>query len=215
MDLFLAAFLKDKTPNLRSIARRTHGDMSVDDLKNEVWLIAQEIESKRGYPVDFADPDEHEVVLSWLSMQCVTKNHSVNRYAARLDQEYDNGDGGTISLLDRLKADDAADPLMRMLHQQEAVDAEARLVASYSQAAAYVAVFYCFRYDRDKICTYLVISDATLMTRVRFAIRTIYRQSSLFDGIERIDESFMPRRGRQLTARPEYPGTTIQFGWNF
>lgn len=215
MDLFFAAFLKDKKSDLRGIARRTHGEMSIQDVENEAWIIAQEIESKRGYPIDFSDPDEHKVVLSWLSMQCVTRKHSINRYAARLDYEHDHDDGAASSLLDRLKADDVSDPLIRIIQEQDSADAEALLAASYSQAAAYVAVFFCFRYDRDEICAYLVISDATLMSRIQFAILSIYHQSSLFDGIERIDESFMPRRGRQRVIRPEHQLVSTQSSWNF
>lgn len=215
MDLFLHAFLKDKTPDLRRIARNTHGDMTVDELKNEVWLVAKDIERKRGYPVNFTSSDDHQVVLSWMYMEFVTKRHSVNRYAVHLDQEHDIGDGDAVRLLDRLAADDAANPLMRLILLEDAVDAEELLAASYSQAAAYVAVFYCFRYDREKICAYLVVSDGALMARVRFAIRTVRMQSSLFDGVETIDESFMPMRGRQYALRIEPCHTVEQACWDF
>jgi hypothetical protein len=39
-------------------ATRTRGDLSVKDVRQEAWLVAADIEQRRGYPIDFGDPDD-------------------------------------------------------------------------------------------------------------------------------------------------------------
>ena len=63
----ISEFLRAQAAALRRIAGATRGDMSVEDVKQEAWLVAADIEQRRGYPVDFGDPDDQASVLKWLS----------------------------------------------------------------------------------------------------------------------------------------------------
>lgn len=51
----IGEFLRVQAVALGRIAGATRGDMSVEDVKQEAWLVAAEIEQRRGYPVDFGD----------------------------------------------------------------------------------------------------------------------------------------------------------------
>jgi hypothetical protein len=50
-DQFLK-FLIEQRSKLALIARHTHGEYSIDDVRHEAWLLAQELREK-GQPVGF------------------------------------------------------------------------------------------------------------------------------------------------------------------
>lgn len=215
MDLFFTDFLKAEAPQLNRIAGATRGELTKDELPGEVLLAADEIALERGHKVDFSSPGDKETIFGKLWKKWGKWKNGKDRYAVRLDLEIESEDSGAVKLLDRLVADKASDPVFRLILLEEAADADLRLAESYSQAAAYVAVFYCFKYDRQKISAYLVISDGTLMARVRAAVKSVRAQSSLFDGIERIGESFMPIRGRELAPKIRHEYVDGQCSWIF
>lgn len=63
-------------------------------------------------------------------------------------------------------------------------------------------VFVHFKNDRKDVCAYLFVSDRVLMRRVSVAAEVVSVQPSLFDGIERIGDTFMSLAGRTYAAAP-------------
>jgi hypothetical protein len=114
-----------------------------------------------------------------------------------------------------LVASSTADPLKFLLRREAAHESEAKLAASYSQAAAYVRTLARFKYNRQEVCKYLVISDSTLKARVSAAAAVVGVQPSLFDGVCRIGPRFMPLPGPAYAVQPvQYLGS-VQWAWSF
>ncbi len=211
--LFQSFLAKMKASFLR-ISRATRGDVPVEDLENDAFVLALDIGERRGRPIDFSDPADQELVMRALNVEKVKRGDWKMRRAVRLDHEPEwDEDGDT--LIERLPAPDSSDPLVTLLAHESAIDADTLLAASYSQATAYAITFSNFNNDRQKICMHLVISDGALYRRVAVAIKTVKVQPSMFDRIERIPVDFMPMRGRACAPIIEDGRETEQRAWVF
>ncbi len=212
---FFQAFLKAMATSFRRISRATKNELTVDDLHSNAWIMAQEIGEKRGRDIDFSDPEDAELVMGALYISNVKRGDWHLRSAIRIDQQDEDEDGPTTKWADLLPAPASSDPLVSLALRESSIDDETLLVRSYSQATAYVRVFVHFKNDRSEVCAYLVIHETTLRARVTSAAETVNRQSSLFDGIHRIEESFMPPRGRQICKALGQQISGAQWGWAF
>ena len=56
-------FLLNRATDLRRIARNCRGEAELGDVQNQVWLVAQEIQNRRGHPIIFDDPSDQELLL--------------------------------------------------------------------------------------------------------------------------------------------------------
>jgi len=209
------AFLKAMANSFRRISRATKNEVSVDDLHNDAWILAHEIGERRGREVDFSNQEDTNLIMGTLHVRNVDRGDWKMRGAVRIDQQVDNQEESVSRLVDRLPASAASDPLVLLVLRESAINDEALLARSYSQASAYVQVFVHFKNDRREVCAYLVIHEGTLRTRVSWAAETVKRQPSLFDGIHRIDDSFMPVRGRQICKVSGRQLSCNQWGWAF
>jgi hypothetical protein len=212
VDSFLAFIQKWKL-NLQRIARATRYDVTVDDLQQDAFLLANEIGNRRGRPIDFSVPADQELVIRAVNLKNVKRGDWHLRKSVRIDYG-DEGETPT-SILERLAAQASSDPLIALLLKETALDAEAMLANSYSQATAYVMVLVRFNYRKEEVRAYLFISDSTLYKRVAFAADTVRVQPSLFDRIERITNDFMPRRGKGYAVRVEQHSSGTQWAWEF
>ena len=211
---FFASFLTKMASRFKGIAYATKSGLTDKDLHSDAWIVANEISEKRGREVDFSDPDDQELILSQVYKQGMRQRDWRLRSAIRIDQDRESEDGA-IKWSERLPAHASSDPLVSLLLQESAFDAEVMLTSSYSQAAAYVVVFVHFKNDRQLVCAYLVMSDRTLARRVASAANTVKVQPSLFDGIKKIHKSFMPLPGRQYAMRADRHHAATQWGWEF
>ena len=209
------AFLNRMKASFGRIVKATKEEMSLEDLQSDAWIAAHEIGEKRGREIDFADPDDQKLLLGALHIRNVRRPEKNIRYAARIDQSREGEEGEVNSWVNRLRADDASEPLTFLERRESARDESKMLMESYSQAAAYVALFVRFENNRENVCAYLVISGDTLSRRVDFAAATVRRQRSLFDRIERIPADFMPPRGYAYPARIEASREAGQCSWAF
>jgi len=173
--------------------------MTVEDLHNDAWVIALEIGDRRGRLIDFSDPEDEELVMKAVNLQNVRRGDWNLRHSIRIDHQPDGEDEGS-KWVERLPARSSSDPLVSLLARESAVDTDAMLAASYSQATAYAITFANFNNDRQKVCMRLVISDCRLTRRVAAAGDSVQVQPSMFDRIERIPPTFMPMQGRALTS---------------
>ena len=120
----ISEFLRTQAAALRRIAGATRGDMSVEDVKQEAWLVAADIEQRRGYPVDFGDPGDQESLLKWLYCKLVRFAEKQMRHAVRIDKDWDREDAEVAaSALARLLTSPLeSDPLVRLQQARRAED---------------------------------------------------------------------------------------------
>jgi hypothetical protein len=216
MDLFFESFLRERASDFRRISRSSKSQISPEELHGEAWLVAQDICAKRGKEVDFTNLLDQDAIFAKLHVLHVKRADWRFCFAASMDQEDEDEEGGSVNhWSNSISAHPTSDPLELLLLQETMADAESLLTSSYSQAAAYIAVFYAFDHDRQEICAYLVITDVTLMRRVGIAEQTVRVQPSLFDRIEKIGESFMPAPGRAYAMRANEQYSAMQFKWEF
>ena len=193
------SFITDMKARFARLAGATRKEKEVSDLHNDAIVFALEIGERRGRPVDFSDPMDRDLVMRHLYLENVKRGDWKLRYAARVDHAV-GGDEEGPTLGERLPAPASSDPLISLLQSESAVDAEAMLASSYSQASAYVVTFRNFRYGRQRICSHLILSESGLGRRLSFARKTVEVQPSVFDRVERIDPKFMPLPGKAYLA---------------
>lgn len=194
----------------RRIAFATKHEFTARDLHSDAWLIGEEIAAKRGKPIEYSSPEERDMIVRRLYNRAMRGCDWKLYRAVRIDD--DSSDA--VSWSERLPAAAASDPLIALLHREHGKDNEKRLIASYSQATAYVRTFENFGYDRDKVCRHLAMSIDALGNRIRFAVLTVAVQHSLFDRKARIGKLFRPHPGRQCVSkaidiRPHVPQPTL------
>lgn len=207
------AFIKKMKANFQRIARATKHDVTVEDLQQDAFILAEEIGRRRGKPIDFDNPEDQELIMRAVNVDNVKRGDWHLRKSIRIDQEQD--EEKTTSILDRLAAQASSDPLIALLLKEADQDAEAMLANSYSEATAYVMIYVRFKSKKEEILAYLVISDRTLARRISCAADTVRLQPSLFDRIERISKDFMPQRGKGYAVREEQHRASSQWAWEF
>jgi hypothetical protein len=213
----ISEFLQSQVVALRRIAGATRGDMSVEDVKQEAWLVAADIEQRRGYPVDFADPQDQESVLRWLYCKLVKFAEKQMRHAIRIDKDWDQEDAEVAaSVLARLLTSPLdSDPLVRMQQAEDDIDYESAVRHSYSEASAYVLLLVRFDWDIEALAADLRVAVQALRRRLRLCGIKAKVQPSLFDGLAVVDPTFEPRRARPFSARRFVEKVVHQCCWSF
>lgn len=82
--------------SFRRISRATKHEISVEDLQSESWIMADAIGKRRGFDIDFSNPDDASLIIRAINVEHVKKGDWRIRNSVRLD--YDNsGDENAIS----------------------------------------------------------------------------------------------------------------------
>lgn len=207
-------FLKRMLNNFRRLARMTKNELSVEDLQSESWIIAHEISNRRGYSINFSDVNDEQLLMRALNVRHVRRGDWHLRKSVRIDQ--DNSDEeNTMNWSNKISARESSDPLIALIEREAGFELEKMLRSSYSQATAYIKVFDVFDFDRDKICHYLVVRNATLLARFRFAAKVVRVQPSLFDNVEHIPDNFNAIPGKELYLPALFCSNVKQLAWHF
>lgn len=166
----------------------------MDDLKNEAWAMALDLEYK-GQPMDLASPADQDSMLGKLYGKFVRPLRTRIGFALRFDKDWDKSDEDAGQRLhDTVPASELSDPV-RALEEREVTTAlDTIRLHSYSQATAYAICLHRWS-DTGSLANYLAIKLETLNTRVRYWRNWIKYQPSLFDGIERVSLDFRPHPG--------------------
>lgn len=116
MDDF-AAFLHHQRKALQRIANASQGEHSLDDVRQEAWLIADRVADKTGLPKDFADMEFQSLLIAFLYQHLVRYTELNVRHSIRLDQSFGSDDESSRprTPLDKLAGDDERDPLSYLL----------------------------------------------------------------------------------------------------
>ncbi|MDB5911199.1 MAG: hypothetical protein JWP34_5316 [Massilia sp.] len=211
---FFESFIAKMASGFRRMAYATKQEVTVQDLHSEAWIVASEISEKRGKEIDFSDPADQNLIMGYVYTKKVTRRDRYLSSAVRIDQEVE-GEDGAPKLVAQLKAHSSSDPLKQLVRRENAMEAEAKLRASYSQAAAYFHTFTRFKHDRERVRLHLLISSLVLTRRMNVAQATTLVQPSLFDGKQRITSRFKAEPGRPYVVRVERHLPTAQWGWDF
>lgn len=199
-------FLQSRRPDLRRIAAHTRGEHTMDDVIGEVWLTARQIGDKRGLDIDFAEPDDQELVLSWVYRQLVSWADKSVRFAVKLDRDWDTEDAeyAAHALARLLTAPEHFDPVMFLLAEEDRA-APLRLAQhSYSQASAWLILLHRFDWALDALASNLRLIDDTVRRRIVASGQHMRVQPSLFDRIQRIAEDFEPLKAKGLLRTTEH-----------
>lgn len=191
---------------LERIARSSEGDHSVDDLTNETWLIVDELHAAPGANPDPEDESLREAIIERLHRQFGRFANRKERFAARIDRDDVGHDGELMesSVAARLAAPEAYEPHVALEQREERDRFKQALDARFSEAVAYLRVLDHFDGNRVVIAQYLAIPLGALNIRLKKSERFAESQPSMFDGIERIPDDFLPPRGtprRLISAR--------------
>lgn len=192
-------FLKDAAARFHSIARSRRGEVTPDELHADAWIVAAELSQKRGRDIDFTDPVDKELILNRIYWKIRQQSDWRLRSAHSIDDDRE----GATPWADRLAAPTSAIPLEILLQREAAASIDAMLVASYSQATAYLVALANFHDDKATLCRHLVLSNSAFQQRELKARAVVRRQRSLFDRVEIIDPAFKPDAGRELIGKEE------------
>jgi hypothetical protein len=207
------AFLMKMASSFRRIAYGAKVE-EVGDLHGEAWIIASEIEERRGWAIDFSDHADQQLIIGRLYVLKVIRRDRNLLGALQVDQD-DESEDGAPRLIDRLQAAPSSDPLAQLLAREDDREREKTLANSYSQAAAYLQTFTRFGQDRKRVCAYLCISRFSLYKRITNATDTYHRQKSLFDRKVKIGSRFMPQAGLRYVDSTRTQLISSQWGWDF
>ena len=177
--------------------------MSVDDMASESWILAIEIGQRRGWTFDFADQDDQDTLLAWMHNRFVKYAEKAVRYAIKLDRNWDNDDGEQTgaALARLLTAPIDTDPQVRQQALEEKDDLIAVIQQSYSEASAYVLLLVRMDWHLEDLAGLLQLGQDALKQRLRASGLRARVQPTLFDGIDKIDPDFEPRRRLRWVSR--------------
>lgn len=214
-----AAFLRDHDDDLKRIASASRREWSVDDVRNQAYVLAFDIGAKLGQPLDLANPDDALLLIRWLYNECVKYTETVVRYATRLDHA-DRGDDDRDHhwLQDRLAADDGADPLSLLEADGTATPEPGDPNPYHSPAAAMVSLLQRFDQRMTDVAGFLLISLSWCYACCRQARLQASTQRSLpHELVVGTDtEALRPWRRYKLPARksPDRSGQLCFDYWN-
>ena len=98
MDPF-AQFLQQRHKDLKRIASASRGEHTLNDVRQEAWLIAEHVAHKTGRPKDFKDPDFQSLLIAFLYQQLVRYTELNVRNAVRLDHAFSDDGRDPLSYL--------------------------------------------------------------------------------------------------------------------
>lgn len=198
---FLDVFMLQHEERLQECRREARGQLSGDELLSEAFLAAHELGEQQGQPLDLRNPLDADLLLEGL----LRRARRLGRYrrGLSLDAAVDGGEeGDSLACIDLARGPEAWEPFMALLAQDELPeDAFARLQASYSQAAAYLILLERHGWCAEALAQAFRVGATVLLGRFQSAHAWLYRQPSIFDGVERVPEDFLAWYGRQRPAR--------------
>lgn len=172
--------------------------MSLDDVKQEAWLLASELCQKRGMEFNFSDTEEQEELLKRLYNRCVRHKETKLRKAISIHR-YEGDDDR--DKLPHEPVSPRGNPLDQLIAAEDASQRDPHKYFGYSQASAYVFLIVRFG-SVPRLAEYLAISNSAVRQRFYRAREDLRLQPSLFDLTERLNPDFDPRPGiRYATSR--------------
>lgn len=161
-------FIRQRRADLKRIARHTRGEHQLADVENVTWVMAQDMRSAKGIPINFPDSDYQELLLSYVYQELVRYTETQVRYAIRLDHGRTD-DEDEHPLMRTLVSDDGRDPLAELLAREAMRQAQAT-DTGHSFAAAYACLLRQFDNKTQAAADFLLISASQVRRRCARAI---------------------------------------------
>lgn len=198
-DTFFARLIAPMLDQLRRIAHGTRGEQSVDDLKTEAWIAAQDVRDEIGDDVEADDDRLQAAVLSKLRKAFGKFVNRKMRFAVQLDHEKVGLDGEFVpnSVAASLSAPETYEPEVAILMKEDHTTRELAIADRFCEAVAYLRTLDNFDHDKRAIAGYLAIPPSVLESRLKRAEQMAGMQRSMFDGVEAIPRDFIPLPGRR------------------
>lgn len=153
------SFLQRHEADFARISRASRREWAVEDVRNEAFVLACDIGTRRGHPLDLADPGEATLLLRHLYNHCVRYGERVVRHARRLDHAAPgDDDGGHHWLLDQLAADGGADALSLLEAAEDAKQGHQAPDPYQSPAAGFAWLLRRFDQRMADVAGFLLIS---------------------------------------------------------
>lgn len=207
-------FYRDCIDGLKRVVRDARGDASLDDVKNEAWIVAHDLAAK-GNPLDLTSPIDQDSMIGKLYCKFVLPMRTCIGFALRLDKDWDKGDDDAGPRLgNTVKGPELSDPARALEEREVPTVLEASCRRSYSQATAYAICLHRWP-DASSLARYLAIKLETLNARIRYWRAWIAYQPSLFDGIEQVVPDFTPLAGVPLAPADDVRYDGEQQAWEF
>lgn len=131
-------FVEARKGDLRRIANATQGEMELDDLIQEAWVVAIEIGERMEEPFDFSNVEHQEHLLAKMYVRFVRYADKTVRFAVKLDRGWDDPEeeSAGMAMANALASPETDNPLTRAVLEDQATEFMEVVRASYSQAAA-------------------------------------------------------------------------------
>lgn len=149
-------FVRQRRTDLKRIAYGTRGEHQLADVENAAWVMAQDMRSAKGIPIDFPDRDYQERLLAHVYQELVRYAETQVRYAIRLDHGKTD-DEDEHPLMRTLVSDDDRNPLAELLAREATRQTQA-MDTGHSLAAAYAYLLRQFDNKLRAVADFLLIS---------------------------------------------------------
>ncbi|MDN5844616.1 MAG: hypothetical protein L0H54_14365 [Alcaligenaceae bacterium] len=197
---------KDK---LSRIANRADKAIQVGDVISTAWEMACELHTK-GIDIDFRDPASQDLIIRYTYQKLINYAEKNLRFAVRLDKAPAGSDDDCHPLMRRLHDPNALDPLEQLIAQEEQRAAKpVSLGPHLSIARAYVRLLENFRGSVPAIAHYLRISVSH--TYRCWARAREYEAHQLRIPMRIKDKTFQPRPWRSFKLYRTPQQLTLDF----
>lgn len=199
---------------LRDIARWSRGEANRDDIRNQIWLEATELEERLGRPPALHDADDAAEVL-----RGVRRHFDRLQRAARGLRSIDQplGDDAGPCYADLLAGDDGAHPLTLLESLEEPASQPALPAPCHSEVAAWH--WLALRFDRRTVdlAAYLLISTSWCYARRRRARRRALAQQPLPQALplDQREQAAALQPWRKFKLPPRGRGTPDQLTFDY
>jgi len=158
-ELPIHSFIKQRRDDIKRIIRISAGQNETNEIINQAWLIAQELQEERGFLIDFSLPNDQELILQKLHRYFLTAERHY-RHAIRLDHWVnEEGDDQVVHpLLIKLSEERSVDPLILLESIEESLPEPDELKFDYSQASAYIGLLNQCDRNLEAMASYLAVS---------------------------------------------------------
>lgn len=184
----VGSLLSRTQEQLKSLARMA--SQSIEEVIQVAWEVALNLYEQSHSGVTNSQEIEENFLRK--VRRSIFAERLERRRFAQLDRPLRPGEDNA-TLLDTIAAPLSSDPLHVLLSRQE-LDVALEWAKSFSEFVAY-AHFIRNSRSPQAAAEYLATTLATLTARVQRSLARMKSQPSLFDGVQRIDPAFLPKRG--------------------
>lgn len=208
------AFCIQRKKDLQRIARHSCGAHDLSDVEIEAWLMAEHMQNVKAIRIDWKNTQDQNLLLSYLYQHLLRYTERHLQFAIRLDHGIGDGmEDEPHPLLNKLAADNEADPLASLSAREEALQTELREPnCHHSLASAYVHLLRHFDNKMSEVANHLLISLSYCYRRYAQVLLLTELQISIPIHCAVSERLFFPGAWRRFRLRREPVQLAFDFG---